>query len=839
MPDFSKLKARKPQARIIEPEEIFRRLPKPPGINDLYQSQAEVLRAWYGRRDERDLVIKLHTGGGKTLVGLLIAQSTLNEKGEPVLYLTPTVQLMKQALAKAKEYGFPAVPYLPGREPLPDAFTNGKAVLVANYHALFHGISKFGVSGTNDLSVAVGAIVLDDAHVAFSVIREQFTLTVDAKKDAALFGQLTTMFRGAFQQLERVGTFDDVVDGAEHAVLEVPYWAWAEKRDAIREILKSRTEEYRYVWPLLRDRLGLCHAFISHTGFTITPIVPPVEAIPTFAQAPRRIYMSATIADDSSIVRTFDADAQAVEQPLMSKSLAGVSERMILVPELMPFQFDVVDFIKRVGKWLAQHKQGVVILVPSGSKAQAWQDCAALPVSTQSVDTAVAELQDGVAHGPIILANRYDGIDLPGDACRLLIMAGLPQGTSDYELFRGAALMGGRSIVSALAQRIEQGIGRGARGAGDYCVVILLGQDLVGWIAKDTNFRFLTASTRAQLEMGAEVSKAVTDSKDLSQTILKCLHRDQDWMEYHAGQLADLVEHEGAATATDRIREASIERKAVSLFADGHPDKAIARITEFLDGPAMLDGQTRGWFEQLAARFAHMWGNHDLAHQLQTSAYSHNRNLHRPLVAPPYQTIPEPGEQSQAIAAQLTGYRVRRGFLREFEETVSLLVPAASANQFEQALADLGQMLGFSTQRPENTGEPGADVLWLLPGRVGIIIEAKSRKKQKNALTKQNHGQLLVSQLWFTSAYPGHSAVRVSVHPNNVATRDAVPVGVKALTYEKLQELIGDTRAMLSLLCESQVPPAQLSAVAARLLQQSNLSSDRLVATYFVDFQVV
>jgi replicative superfamily II helicase len=31
-------------------------------------------------------VLKLHTGGGKTLVGLLIGQSTLTEKKEPVLH---------------------------------------------------------------------------------------------------------------------------------------------------------------------------------------------------------------------------------------------------------------------------------------------------------------------------------------------------------------------------------------------------------------------------------------------------------------------------------------------------------------------------------------------------------------------------------------------------------------------------------------------------------------------------------------------------------------------------------------------------------------------------------
>lgn len=76
--DFKKLRKRQKQITLIDPEEIFRRLPKPSGINDLYTSQAEVLRQWYKRREERDIVIKLHTGGGKTLVGLLIAQSTKN-----------------------------------------------------------------------------------------------------------------------------------------------------------------------------------------------------------------------------------------------------------------------------------------------------------------------------------------------------------------------------------------------------------------------------------------------------------------------------------------------------------------------------------------------------------------------------------------------------------------------------------------------------------------------------------------------------------------------------------------------------------------------------------------
>src|SRR5690625_375790 len=143
MVDFNKLRTQKKRVAPVDPLDIFRRLPKPPEINDLYTSQAEVLEEWFRRRAESDMVVKLHTGGGKTLVGLLMAQSSLNETKEPVLYLAPTRQLVNQTLEKAKEIGISAVPYETG-QPLNDDFVNGKAVMVATYKALFNGRSKFG-----------------------------------------------------------------------------------------------------------------------------------------------------------------------------------------------------------------------------------------------------------------------------------------------------------------------------------------------------------------------------------------------------------------------------------------------------------------------------------------------------------------------------------------------------------------------------------------------------------------------------------------------------------------------------------------------------------------------
>ncbi len=99
MVDFKKLREAKAKPKPINPREIFNALPKPLGINNLYASQAEVLDNWFARRTDKDVVVKLRTGGGKTLVALLMAQSVMNEISEPVLYLAPTNQLVGQPRA--------------------------------------------------------------------------------------------------------------------------------------------------------------------------------------------------------------------------------------------------------------------------------------------------------------------------------------------------------------------------------------------------------------------------------------------------------------------------------------------------------------------------------------------------------------------------------------------------------------------------------------------------------------------------------------------------------------------------------------------------------------------
>ena len=73
------------------------------------------------------------------------------------------------------------------------------------------------------------------------------------------------------------------------------------------------------------------------------------------------------------------------------------------------------------------------------------------------VEAKIGELVEHKSHGPLVLANRYDGIDLPNDACRFLVLSGLPKAVGEYELHRANVFAGAAALSRAIAQKIEQG----------------------------------------------------------------------------------------------------------------------------------------------------------------------------------------------------------------------------------------------------------------------------------------------------------------------------------------------------------------------------------------------
>jgi replicative superfamily II helicase len=667
-------------------------------------------------------------------------------------------------------------------------------------------------------------------------VRDAFSLTITIKHHKEVYSELAGRFRAAFGEVGRGGSFADITRGKDYGVLEVPSWAWHRKLGEVQDYLSEKVDEIDpFVWPFLRDNLAFCHCLFSRSAVTITPIFPPVDLLPTFQDCARRIYMSATIADDSEIVRTFGASPEAVEKPITSDSLAGVGERMILVPELMNLGDEAITpLIKNIAKWLSQHKRGLVILAPSGTIAARWTDVAEYPETTKCVLEKVSTMQAGDSFGPLVLANRYDGIDLAGNACRCLIMDNLPQGTTNYDVFR-MNVMADSAVNSLLAQRIEQGIGRGTRGGSDFCVVILIGSKLVGWVGRKNNLPHLTASTRVQLKMGQEVSEAVTSAKDLGQTIMKCVNRDPDWVAYHAAELAEAAH----ATPVDSValRIAGGERRAFRQQRLGQFEGALQTLEKLIaDKDLADDPQRRAWESALAARIAYQMEDEDRGQKLQTYAFAVNNNHSPPKVRPDYVPRPSPGRQSTAIVTRLLTYERRGAMIADFDEAVAELVPEASPARYEEALANLGTYLGFEAERPEKVYRMGPDVLWRTDASFDFVIEAKSEKKEDNPLYKKDHAQLLEAEHWFKSNYPGRKSVRVSALPEALADEKATPVGTYALRFQEIRKLVSALRGVLVELVASSGDREALRERCETALQKAKLKPDAIRTTFMKPF---
>jgi hypothetical protein len=340
--------------------------------------------------------------------------------------------------------------------------------------------------------------------------------------------------------------------------------------------------------------------------------------------------MSATLADDSSIVRTFNADVESVSEPIIPESLTGIGERMILAPALMEIDNDAIyNFIKSISKEVSKIA-GVLIIVPSNKALEKWSDVASIPMRSDDVEIIIQGLRSGKLRGIFALANRYDGLDLKDDSCRLLILDGKPIGENIYDSFMRRVLGNSRIMTTSTAQRIEQGIGRGTRGSGDYCVIIMLGDDLVSWISKSKNLAQLTPSTQAQMKMGNDISRNVKSFDELEDTINKCIDRNPDWIKYHAEGLADLTSMPQQDLIS--LKMAGDERKHFELVRAKNYDDSIAVLRKYLDEEFGLDDEQKGWLYQLCARAAYFWENVELSNDFQKKAYSLNKHLLKPRV---------------------------------------------------------------------------------------------------------------------------------------------------------------------------------------------------------------
>ena len=111
--------------------------------------------------------------------------------------------------------------------------------------------------------------------------------------------------------------------------------------------------------------------------------------------------------------------------------------------------------------------------------------------------------------GLTVLVNRYDGVDLPKDACRFLVIDGLPIVSKLIDRVESGITMGSSGKAAQLIQKIEQGIGRGVRSSDDYCVVFLMGRNLTSQLYSGGAIDKFSPGTKAQINLSEQISEQI------------------------------------------------------------------------------------------------------------------------------------------------------------------------------------------------------------------------------------------------------------------------------------------------------------------------------------------
>ena len=482
------------------PAELFRDLNRSHDVRFLWGHQQRLLDEYHQNHlSSQNVALELPTGSGKTLVGLLIAEWRRQASGETVAYLCPTRQLCNQVAAQSREYGIGASLLVgPGKDYDEQAFTayqTGQAIAITTYSGLFN---------TNPRISDPQFIICDDAHAGDEYISSLWSMSINRHESREFFQALVDFLSDAIAEDMRRRIRTQSEDPIEKSWVDlVPSPLYRDRLSDLADVIDHHSSGTRlaFPWQMIRGHLEACNIYVSPNRFLIRPYIPPTETHRPFMGAVQRVFMSATLGEGGELeritgVRKFD------RLPILPGwERRGTGRRLILFPDLLQ------------GEGAGELAIEDLLLNPPRSLylVRGQKDVDA--VSTEFADKAkiyrAADIEGGLREftadeGPalLVLANRYEGIDLPGHACRQMVISGLPASISLQEAFLLDRLGAVAELRDRIRTRLTQGIGRCTRDETDFAVVYLVGGDLLKWCATESNTRGLHPELRAEIDFG-------------------------------------------------------------------------------------------------------------------------------------------------------------------------------------------------------------------------------------------------------------------------------------------------------------------------------------------------
>jgi hypothetical protein len=793
--DYSKLSRPKSVAAPTDPLEIFKKTPNlGEAPNDLWKGQADALAAWNGNRERSDNTIILNTGAGKSIVGILIAQSLVNEGIGPVVYACSTIDLVRQTARECDRIGIKNSLRVSGSF-TNDLFETGKAFCITTYASLFAPNTTF------NKDKKPSAIIFDDAHVAERLIRDSFTLNIPKEDYPALYKDLVEVVRPEFDAIGKNAHLNFVLDdvGQGSVTLCPPATAYRHAAEII-EVLKKH--DYRkheeLLFPVLHlyEHMAMCAIFLSSRALEICPPFIPTGRFDFLGKGVRRVYLSATLDYETDFVRGFGIRKSNRIEPVND---AGNGERLILLGN----DFKEPDGQKDLVKLLAKQWK-VLIAVPSYPRAKRWSDLVTPPKANEFTD----RLNDfrASSKGLFCLVSRVDGIDLPQDTCRIMLVDGAPSGASLMERYLFSNLGMNNLFSTKFASRLIQLFGRINRGRSDYGAFLLFGNDINTWLKNERNIALLPELLRKQTILGASMQADLgkMPPEQVVDVVGGVIGRNDGWLGFYRDTVDGLtVSTEAIERVQSREAQLAIGAEAECSFMsrlwEGDLDGARPPLIDVLNDVAIADARLAGWYSMWLGMTYEIQGDQEAS----AMHYRRARSRLSRWVNLPYKTIYKEGDlaaetkspvHERLLSKNEQGPQALGDHVAKVRAQLATIQDGnSSSNQHEEAVRLVGELLGFEAIRPDNEQGAGPDVLWIDDTNKYIIaFELKTKKGAPAEYTKDEVGQSLNHIVWIKDQYKDYRFDGVFiVGPDGTCKANASPSDdMFLLTPERFSQIV-------------------------------------------------
>lgn len=836
MVDFKKKLKKKAELKKTDPIEIYENLDRTTVTGPLRDGQKNILQRWYADRyDDKDVIVKLHTGEGKTLVGLLMLYSKLNKGNGPCMFVCPNKFLVSQAIEDASKFGIPVCQFSEIDNDPPYDFTEGKKILITHVQKVFNGLSVFGVDRPK---VNVGSIVIDDAHFCAEEIKRAFTIKI--KRQTPVYNKLLKLFEEDIKLQGEVNYMDLEIDRSSGNIVSIPYWSWDNKLTAVISILSDGAEtinDIRFPFQLIQHIVRDCQMFMTNNGIEIQPYLAPINKFKFLVNAGTRILMSATTQEDSFFIKGLGFSIDSINTPLMFSEQKWSGEKMILMPSLIDERVQKNIIIQNLLS-ISSEIGGKVFLVPSLYLASEYSNNYNLTIARDNIGDAVKSLKLNTEANPVVFVNRYDGIDLPDSACRLLVIDSKPFAASLYDRYEEQCRPLSDVINMKIAQKIEQGLGRSVRGEKDFSAIVLVGADLVKFVRSSNTNKYFSDQTLKQISLCLEISEDIkkdVKSHDPMTPIIELINqlikRDESWKEYYKEEMDSITIHKKSFSIYEYL---IAEKEAEEAHRNDETEKSCEIIQKIIRNENITN-EDKGWYLQMLARYK-FYSNKSEYNNIQKAAFKSNYQLFKPLSGISYRKLGTIDlNRIQNIKKNCENKMDFISMKMDVDEILENLSFGISSNKFEQALYDLGELLGFECQRPDKEIRKGPDVLWNLGNGKYIIYECKSEVSDENReISKHEAGQMNSHCGWFENEYGNEVIVKnILVIPTNKLSYAAdFTHEVKILRKDKLSELKQSVSSFVNELKEYELT-ALVDAKINDLLNIHEIDTKSIMEKYF------